>query len=129
VIRHEAAVPFIQLRLALVTQLLASGVAALGEARWRPAPVPAFPCETMNIPTVMTPWGMNSHFGLLFARSPAASQRDARAADLDALRVDVAGPWVAHGEDSKAVRTSALRVVTILQQLRLNNGLPGSARR
>jgi hypothetical protein len=30
-------------------------------------PPPAFACETMNIPTVMTPWEMNSHFGLLFA--------------------------------------------------------------
>jgi hypothetical protein len=35
------------------------------------APVPAqvaqFPCETVNVPAVMNPWELNSHFALLFA--------------------------------------------------------------
>lgn len=35
------------------------------------APVPAersqFPCETVNVPRVMSPWELNAHLGLLFA--------------------------------------------------------------
>ena len=40
---------------------------------WAPTPlaprdgVAAFPCETVNIPAVMSPWELNAHFGLLFA--------------------------------------------------------------
>ncbi|BDU17994.1 aspartyl/asparaginyl beta-hydroxylase domain-containing protein [Lysobacter auxotrophicus] len=29
--------------------------------------IAAFPCETVNVPTVMTPWELNDHLGLLFA--------------------------------------------------------------
>lgn len=43
-------------------------------AGWSPrsvAPVAgqiaSFACETVNVPTVMSPWELNSHFGLLFA--------------------------------------------------------------
>lgn len=33
----------------------------------RPGVVAAFPCETVNVPAVMTPWELNDHLGLLFA--------------------------------------------------------------
>lgn len=41
---------------------------------WQQLPVPVqpgvvarFPCETVNVPTVMTPWELNDHLGLLIA--------------------------------------------------------------
>ena len=33
----------------------------------KPGVVAAFPCETVNVPTVMSPWEVNAHLGLLFA--------------------------------------------------------------
>lgn len=33
----------------------------------KPGEVAAFPCEAVNVPTVMTPWELNDHLGLLFA--------------------------------------------------------------
>ena len=32
----------------------------------RPGEVVRFPCETVNVPTVMSPWELNAHLGLLF---------------------------------------------------------------
>jgi hypothetical protein len=57
-----------------------------------------FACETVNVPVVMTPWELNSHFALLFAdavphpnlqRLRALSQRFSRAWQ---------GLWFQHGE-------------------------------
>jgi hypothetical protein len=55
----------------LVARGRAQGVPAQGP--WQPARVPPqrgvaanFPLESVNVPAVMTPWEMNSHFGLLF---------------------------------------------------------------
>ncbi|HEY0505855.1 MAG TPA: aspartyl/asparaginyl beta-hydroxylase domain-containing protein [Lysobacter sp.] len=33
----------------------------------KPGEVAGFPCETVNVPAVMTPWELNDHLGLLFA--------------------------------------------------------------
>lgn len=33
----------------------------------KPGEVASFPCETVNVPAVMTPWELNAHLGLLFA--------------------------------------------------------------
>lgn len=33
----------------------------------QPGVVARFPCETVNVPAVMTPWELNDHLGLLFA--------------------------------------------------------------
>lgn len=97
----------------------------------QPIPVPAFACETMNIPEVMTPWEMNAHFAMLFADvlpHPAASQ-------VREVTTRFTGTWQAlwsaHGDamETRALFRAALdryldEVKAPSQQLRLNNELP-----
>ena len=66
------------------------------------APVPGqvaqFACETVNVPTVMNPWEMNSHFGLLFADIvPHANVQPLRAATQRFTRA-WQGLWFRYGD-------------------------------
>jgi hypothetical protein len=71
---------------------------------WTPALVApgandgAFGCESTNVPAVMTPWELNTHFGLLFAESPDHPNnrflRDAAQRLLRSWR----GLWARYGE-------------------------------
>lgn len=48
---------------------------AVGATGWRPEPVAPvgeaipFPCESRNVPAVMSPWEMKAHFGLLLSEA------------------------------------------------------------
>jgi len=91
-------------------------------------PAPAFSCETMNIPTVMTPWEMNAHFGLLFADAlPHPNLMQVRQVTMRFART-WQGLWAAHGDrpEGRSHFRAALdrylgEVKGPSQQLRLNN--------
>ena len=93
-------------------------------------PAPAFACETMNIPTVMTPWEMNSHFRLLFGDLlPHPNAVQVREITMRFART-WQGLWAAHGDrpDGRTHFRAALdryigEVKAPSQQLRLNNTL------
>jgi len=91
-------------------------------------PAPVFPCETMNIPAVMTPWEMNAHFGLLFADAlPHPNLVQVRQITMLFART-WQGLWAAHGDkpEGRAQFRAALdrylgEVKAPSQQLYLNN--------
>lgn len=71
---------------------------------WAPAPVvpgagsARFACESVNVPTVMTPWELNAHLGLLFsdlAPHPALGPTRQLAAQFARVWQ---GLWFEHGE-------------------------------
>lgn len=72
---------------------------------WQPrhlAPVAGqvaeFGCETVNVPTVMSPWELNSHFGLLFSDAePHANLQRLRAATQRFTRA-WQGLWFRYGD-------------------------------
>ena len=57
-----------------------------------------FPCETINVPVVMSPWELNSHFSLLFADAvPHPQLQTVRARALRFARV-WQGLWFQFGD-------------------------------
>lgn len=67
----------------------------------RPGVVPALRCETMNIPTVMTPWEVQSHLGLLFADAmPHANLAQVRQRSLRLMH-EWQGLWAAYGDGAE----------------------------
>ncbi len=68
--------------------------------RLAPAPgqLAQFPCETVNVPVVMSPWELNAHFGLLFADvEPHPNVQPLRAATQRFTRA-WQGLWFRHGD-------------------------------
>ena len=55
----------------------------------QPAAAPVFALETVNIPVVMSPWEMSTHFGLLFAEAVPHPQL----ARVQQLTTDLARTW------------------------------------
>jgi hypothetical protein len=106
------------------------------KASWRPAVVEPgdgsgdLRCERVNIPVVMTPWELNSHFGLLF--SDAIPHPQLALVRHSAMRLvqQWQGLWAAYGdhEDGHALFRETLRrffdeIKPASPQLRLRNEL------
>ena len=61
--------------------------------------VAEFACETVNVPAVMSPWELNSHFGLLFADAvPHPNLEQVRADARSASRATWQGLWFRYGD-------------------------------
>ena len=72
--------------------------------QWTPRRVPAstvaatFPCESVNVPTVMSPWELNAHLTVLFADAvPHPNLAPVRQTTLRFAR-GWQGLWFAHGD-------------------------------
>ncbi|RDZ26143.1 aspartyl/asparaginyl beta-hydroxylase domain-containing protein [Lysobacter silvisoli] len=64
----------------------------------RPGEVASFPCETVNVPTVMSPWELTAHFGLLFADvEPHPQLQPVRQASMRFARA-WQGLWFEYGD-------------------------------
>jgi Aspartyl/Asparaginyl beta-hydroxylase len=89
-----------------------------------------FACETANVPTVMTPWELNSHFGLLFADArPHPNLQPVRAA-TQRFTKKWQGLWfhygdqpAGHAEFRQALMAYINEVKATAQPLILNNEL------
>lgn len=92
--------------------------------------VAVFPCEAVNVPVVMNPWEMNSHFALLFADiEPHPNVQPLRAATQRFTRA-WQGLWFRHGErpeghdDYRRLLAAYVNEIRPLaEKLRLNNEL------
>ncbi|QNP41530.1 aspartyl/asparaginyl beta-hydroxylase domain-containing protein [Lysobacter solisilvae (ex Woo and Kim 2020)] len=90
----------------------------------------AFPCETVNVPVVMSPWELNSHFGLLFGDvEPHPNVQPLRAATQRFTRA-WQGLWFRYGEraegheDFRRLLSAYLgEIRPLAEKLRLNNEL------
>ena len=76
----------------------------------KPGVVATFPCESVNVPAVMSPWEVNAHLGLLFADAvPHANLAQVRQMSMRFART-WQGLWFEFGErPRRAIRITAPR--------------------
>jgi hypothetical protein len=70
-----------------------------------------FACESNNVPAVMTPWELNTHFGLLFGESPEHPNNGFLRGAAQKLLRAWRGLWAQYGEavEGRAAFRDALR--------------------
>lgn len=95
-----------------------------------PGKVAEFPCEAVNVPVVMSPWEMNSHFGLLFTDvEPHANLQRLRGVTQRFTRA-WQGLWFRHGDRPEGhddfrrlLAGYVAEIRPLAESMRLNNQL------
>lgn len=78
--------------------------AGVGDQAWRPQKVEAaagpcdIPCESVNVPMVMTPWELTAHLGFLFGEALPHPNLGLLQHEAGRLLRTWKGLWAAHGE-------------------------------